>query len=214
MVSLLVTRPEHDPLTRHLSHWNKKVIEIAESKGHEVVDLNKEKANKKEFEGRVNKIDPSLVLLNGHGDNRSVCGHNNEVLVSVGVNSHLLENRITYAVACSSARVLGVEVCAKNNTTFIGYDEYFILNLDRNFLANPLQDRRAERFLESSNHVAISLLKGHTCQEALNNSKRISLRHIASLLTSATDPEAIEDAKDLFWNMSHQVCLGDAESKI
>ena len=156
MVSLLVTRPEHDPLTRHLSHWNKKVIEIAESKGHEVVDLNKEKANKKEFEGRVNKIDPSLVLLNGHGDNRSVCGHNNEVLVSVGVNSHLLENRITYAVACSSARVLGVEVCAKNNTTFIGYDEYFILNLDRNFLANPLQDRRAERIFESSNHLAIS----------------------------------------------------------
>ena len=214
MGRILVTRPEHDPLTRHLSHWNKKVIEIAKSKGHEVVDLHKEKANKKEFEGRIKKIGPFLVLLNGHGDNRSICGHNDEVLVSVGVNSNLLENRITYAVACSSAKVLGVEVCTKNNATFIGYDECFILNLDRNFLTNPLQDRRAEKFLKPSNHVAISLLKGHTCQEALNNSKRISLRHIASLLTSATDPEAIEDAKDLFWNMSHQVCLGDKDSKI
>ena len=47
MGRILVTRPEHDPLTRHLSHWNKKVIEIAKSKGHEVVDLHKEKANKK-----------------------------------------------------------------------------------------------------------------------------------------------------------------------
>lgn len=97
---------------------------------------------------------------------------------------------------------------------FIGYDEYFILNLDRNYITNPLQDKRAERFLEPSNHISISLLKGHTCQEASDNSKRVSRRHIASLLSSATDSEAIEDAKDLFWNMSHQVCLGNASAKI
>lgn len=186
----------------------------AEEKGNKVVDLHKEKANKKEFTGRINKINPSLVLLNGHGDSQSVCGHNNEVLVSAGDNSHLLENRVTYAVACSSAKLLGPEVCEKNNATFIGYDEYFILNLDRNFLTNPLQDKRAERFLEPSNHIGISLLKGHTCKEASDNSKRVFRRHIAALLSSATDPEAIEDAKDLFWNMSHQICLGDQNAKI
>ncbi|MDD5626440.1 MAG: hypothetical protein PHW01_00275 [Patescibacteria group bacterium] len=39
MAKILITRPEHDPLTRHLSHWNTKVIENAKKKGIDVIDL-------------------------------------------------------------------------------------------------------------------------------------------------------------------------------
>lgn len=214
MARILITRPEHDPLTRHLSHWNIKVIESARSKGNDVIDLRRNKANKNEFNGRINKIDPALVLLNGHGDNDTVCGHDNEILVKTGENEALLKRRITYAVACSSARVLGAAVCIDAKSSFIGYDEYFILNLDRKFITNPLQDKRAEKFLDPSNRVGISLVKGHTCKEASENSKRAFRRNIALLLTNTNDPDALDDAKDLYWNMNHQVCLGDGNAKL
>lgn len=213
MSNILITRPEHDPLTRCLSHWNTKVIANAISKGYNVIDLHKDHANRKAFEGRLKKVDPSLVLLNGHGDEVSVTGHDNEVLIKNGENETLLKNRITYAVACSAARKLG-ETCADENTTFIGYDEYFTLNLDNHFLANPLNDKRAQKFLEPSNKIADSLIKGHSCKEASENSKKEFRKNIILLLTNTKDPNSLDDAKDLFWNMSHQVCLGDQENKL
>ncbi len=214
MSRILITRPEHDPLTRHLSYWNSKVIELASKKGNIVTDLHKEKANKKEFEGRMKKINPDLVLLNGHGDDRSVTGHDNEVIVEEGQNSDLLKNKITYAVACSSARVLG-EACADNATTYIGYNEYFVLNLDRRFFSDPLRDEKAGRFLEPSNKVALSLIKGHTAKEASENSKKAFRENIISLLSKSNpDVDALDDAKNLYWNMTHQVCLGNGEVKL
>lgn len=76
MAKIIITRPEHDPLTRHLSYWNTKIIESAEKKGNDVIDLHGKKANRKELEGRIKKTDPLLVLLNGYGDDDCVCGHN------------------------------------------------------------------------------------------------------------------------------------------
>lgn len=211
MSKILITRPEHDPLTRYLSHWNGRVIESAKEKGSEVIDLHQKKATKKEFEGRMKKISPSLVLLNGHGNDECVTGHDNEVLVQVGENERLLKNKITYAVSCSSAKVLGA-ACADDHTTFIGYDENFILNLDRRHLKDPLFDNRAKNFLEPSNQVAISLLKGHTCKVASENSKRTFRERIIALLARMNDPDALDDAKDLFWNMNHQVCLREQDA--
>ncbi len=214
MSRILITRPEHDPLTRHLSSWNGKIIEHAKGRGHTVTDLHKEKANKKEFEGRMKKLNPDLVLLNGHGDDAYVMGHNNEVIVKEGENSRLLKDKITYAVACSSAKVLG-PACADNRTTFIGYNEYFVLNLDRRYFFNPLRDERAARFLEPSNKVALSLVKGHTAKEASEISKKAFREHIISLLTKGKpDVDEIDDAKSLYWNMTHQVCLGNEEAKL
>ncbi len=214
MPRILITRPEHDPLTRHLSHWSGKIIEAAESKGFIVTDLRKNKANKKEFEGRMKKINPDLVLLNGHGDDDCVTGHDNAVVVQEGENSDLLKDKITYAVACSSAKGLGVS-CADSKTTYIGYDEYFVLNLDRRFFADPLRDEKAKRFLEPSNQVAISLIKGHTAKEASDNSKNAFRKNIISLLSnSSNDVDALSDAKDLYWNMMHQVCLGKSDARI
>ena len=214
MAQILITRPEHDPLTRHLSYWNTKIIEIAKKKGFDVIDLHQRKANRKDFEGRIKKVNPALVLLNGHGDNFSVCGHDNEVLVKLGKNEKLLQNRITYAVSCSSAKRLGVKVCVKDKASFIGYKDYFILNIDRNFLTHPLKDKRAERFLTPSNKVGISLIKGHTCEEAAKNSQEAFRENIILLLANSSNPNDLDDAKDLFWDMNHQVCLGKRDARI
>jgi hypothetical protein len=212
MPKILITRPEHDPLTRHLSYWSELIINVARKKGFEVVDLHREKANQKEFAGRVKKLDPALVLLNGHGNEKQIAGHDNDVLVSEGNNDKLLKQRITYAVACESAKSLG-NACADNETTFIGYNEAFIINLDAHCLKNPLSDKRAEKFLEPSNRVAISLIKGHTCQEAHENSQQAFKNNIKSLLAGANDPDVLDDIKDLYWNMTHQVCLGNGQAR-
>jgi len=58
---ILITRPDHDITTRYLSRWANQVIELADRKGVEVLDLKRAKANKKEFEGRIKKKNPLFV---------------------------------------------------------------------------------------------------------------------------------------------------------
>src|SRR3989339_1424358 len=125
---ILITRPEHDFGTKYLSTWTKEITETAKKKGFDVIDLHREKAEQKEFEGRVNKTDPSLIMLNGHGNENIVTGHDNKTIVEKGKNEELLKKRITYTVSCDSAKNLG-ESCADDNTAYIGYEKSFILNL-------------------------------------------------------------------------------------
>lgn len=74
---------------------------------------------------------------------------------------------------------------------------------------HPLADKTAELFLEPSNQVAISLLKGRTVGEAQQNSKKSFLRNIQKLLTSESTPEDSSALRYLLWDMQHQVCLGN-----
>lgn len=214
MATILITRPEHDFLTRCVSRWSDRIINEAKKRLHHVIDLHKEKANKVEFESRIKKLVPALILLNGHGDETCVSGHDNQILVKDGENEYLLKKKITYAVACLSGKVLGV-ACADSITTYIGYDEPFILNLDRRYLARPLSDERARRFLEPSNLIALSLLKGHSAKEASENSKRLFRKNIVDLLKrGGNDVDVLDDVKDLYWNMTHQICLGNVDAKL
>jgi len=183
-------------------------------KGFDVIDLHREKAEQKEFEGRINKTNPSLIILNGHGNENSVTGHDNKVLIEKGKNEKLLKKRITYAISCDSAKNLG-QSCADNDTTYIGYEKSFIFNLDRKYLNRPLNDQRAKRFLDPSNQVSLSLLKGHSSKEASERSKEAFRREVGLLLTSLhSDPDSLADAKDLWWDMQYQVCLGAQDKKL
>jgi len=71
---LLITRPNHDITTNYLYYWSQKIIDEADKKGVKTVDLRGKRANKKEFTSIINKIRPRFVVLNGHGDNKSVTG--------------------------------------------------------------------------------------------------------------------------------------------
>ncbi len=205
----LITRPKHDPATRYLFYWSDVFIKFAKSKGVEVIELCKEKANRHEFEGRIEKLDPYLVVLNGHGSHDEVTGHDNKLIVKFGENDGLLRNRITYAVSCDSGKTLGIG-CVDSKTAYIGYDEKFIISCERMYLNDPLKDKRAARFLESSNQVVLSLLKGQTAGEASKRSKETFRHYILDLLTSSNkDPDSLDDVKSLYWDMMHQVCYGN-----
>lgn len=63
--NMLITRPDHDDETAYFHAWSSYIIKHADDKGFNVIDLEREKANKVEIEARLSKQNPELVILNG-----------------------------------------------------------------------------------------------------------------------------------------------------
>ena len=209
---LIITRPQHDITTRYLSSWAGEIIDFAKKKGVEICDLAREKANRTEFEGRVNKIKPEVIFLNGHGSDDCVTGHDNDVLVNTQENYQILSNSITYALSCNSGKELGPKVAESGTAAYIGYSDEFIFVCDSNYVTRPLRDPKAKPFMKASNQVMVSLIKGNNAQEASARSKHAFQRHYTSLLTSDADPDALQAAQCLWWDMRNQVCLSKARA--
>lgn len=211
---LIVTRPQHDITTRYLSSWAGEIINFAKKKGIEVCDLVREKANRAEFEGRVKKIKPEAIFLNGHGSDDCVTGHNNDEIVSAEKNYNILNDKITYALSCNSGKKLGPKVTEGGTATYIGYSDEFIFVGDSNYVHRPADDPKAKPFREASNQVMFSLLKGNNAKDASERSKNKFKDNYIRLSSSNADPDSLQAAQCLWWNMTHQVCLGDVNAKL
>ena len=211
---LLITRPEHDYVTRYLSAWSEKLFDLIESKGYSKIDLYRERANRKEVESVLSKKNPDLVIINGHGSDETVAGHNNNLLIKAGDNSSLLNNKITYAISCRSARVLGKEVAQNAETAYIGYQDDFILVYLEKYRTQPDEDKLAAIFLDPSNIVVATLLKGHSTKEAVSRAKQGFLRNIQKLLTSQTKIEDSSTLRYLVWNMQNLILQGDVNKSL
>ena len=208
MSTFLLTRPEHDTTTYYLSHWCKEVISLAESKNIKVLDLNKEKANKKEFESKINTFCPKLIVLNGHGNDDVVTGHKNEPLIKVNSNDILLKNKIVYAISCRSAKSLGIEAIRKGALSYTGYDDDFIFVYESNKISKPLTDNTAKLFLEPSQLFVKSLLKNNSVEESLERAKE----EMKNNLKKSFSEEEPSNSKYLWWNLKHMVSHGDPKS--
>lgn len=205
---LLVTRPNHDITTRYLFAWSRKIIELAQKKNIQVVDLKKEKANKDELESRISKMKPILIFFNGHGNSNYITGHGGEVLVKVNDNENILKSKIIYALSCRSAARLGSKSVKVGALTYLGYVGDFMFCYDIHKIAHPLYDKIAKLFLEPSNQICISLIKGNTSERSSNNSKKFFFRNMQTLLNSEASSESAQYAKFLWWDMRNLVCLG------
>jgi len=205
--NLLITRPNFDVTTRYLFVWAKKIIGLAEKKCGKIFDLNKQRANRKEFESVMRKHEPGLVFLNGHGDERTVAGQDNEALIRAGENEEILKAKIVYALSCSSGKILGPCSVKAGADAYIGYNEDFYFLYDNDKQTRPEQDKTAEIFLEPASQVMVSLLKNHSPQEAHANSKKSFARQTRKLLTSSSTSLESSAIKYLIWNMQHQVCV-------
>lgn len=213
-MSLLITRPFYENPTNYLYHWSEPVIHLAQKNGVVVYDLRGEKANKRELEGRLRKVHPRLVVFNGHGNKNAIFGQDNNPLIEKGVNETLLSGTIVYSRSCQSAKSLGKSSVQKGCRSFIGYKEDFILMFDASKITRPLQDKTAELFLEPSNKIITSLLKGHTASTSHLNGKLTFQKNIQKLLTSESKPDDSAAVRYLIWDMRQQVCLGDPDASI
>lgn len=214
MSRMLVTRPDFDRTTRYISGWAEKVIDFAKEKNVGVLDLHASRANRKVFESMLRKRRPSFVFLNGHGDSDMVGGQNNEPLVQTGLNEEVLAETVTYALSCCSAKDLGPSAVRRGKGAFIGYREEFIFLFTEAQRTRPDEDPLARNFFEPSNQVAVSLLKGHDARTAHANSKQAFVRNIRKLLSSETSAADSSAVRYLFWNLRHQVCLGNGDATI
>lgn len=211
--TFLITRPGHDLITNYLLHWSKQLIDLANSKGVKVIDLEHEKVNRKDFASRLKKTKPELVMLNGHGNKNVVTGYDNRSLLDAR-NAHVLDGAVTYARSCSSAHTLGGVAVQSGAKAYIGYTEPFTMGYDIDKIQHPLEDKVAALFLEPSNHVVISLLKGHTAGESTSRSKKLSMKRIQMLASSTASAEEKVYARYLWYNMQSQVCLGDQNATV
>lgn len=213
-IILLVTRPNYDYTTRYISTWAEKVIEWAKVRGHIILDLEEDRACRKDFESMIKKHSPSLLFLNGHGDDNMVTGQNNDIVLRVGQNETVLKNTITYALSCRSAKVLGAQSIAYGARAYIGYQEDFIFMYTNEKRTRPYEDRTADLFLEPSNQVVVSLLKGHTVHNAHLNARKAFFRNIQELLTSEASKEGSASVRYLLWDMQNLVYHGDGKATL
>jgi len=206
--SLLITRPEHEPAMRYLSRWSEKIIKEAKEKGVNVIDLYRNKANRKRVIGILEKRNPKLVVFNGHGSEFFVAGHNNEIILNNN-DRKAVNSKIIFARSCKSAKVLGATAIKRGAIAYLGYKEDFWLVYNILQISRPLEDKTAALFLEPSNYVPIALLKGHSTGEADNKSKNLFRKNIEKLITEGPSSDDYYAIRYLLWDMMHQVCLGN-----
>ncbi|MEK7611290.1 MAG: hypothetical protein AAB486_02840 [Patescibacteria group bacterium] len=211
---VLITRPRHDFTTNCLYYWSSIVIEKATKKGFTVLDLGEKKANKLDFDSYIKKNTPKLVFFNGHGNENTITGNDNEALVRTDKDEGLLSGKVIYARSCNAASIFG-ESCVKNGTiAFIGYKDKFSFASSSGKATRPLQDGLIKLFLEPSNLIPISLIKGNTVSKAYRKSQEGMLRNLRSMISSQSSLEQRSVAFLLWKNIQSQVLIGDDQAVV
>jgi len=215
MKKILITRPSHDITTAYLCEWSEKIIDFAKSKGMEVIDLPREKANRKDFLGKLKKFNPKIVFFNGHGSDSAICGHGmDEVLIKINKDEGLFGSKIIYSRSCDSGKKLGKFIVDKNpSSAFIGYENKFLFSFDPTRTANPLKDELAKPFLEPSNLIVSSLIKGNSAEDAHRRSQDAFQKKIDFFETQLT-LEAPHISFFLKWDKFFQKVHGNLNASI
>ena len=129
-------------------------------------------------------------------------------------NASLLTDKIIYARSCDAARVLG-KVCAdKYNATFIGYERSYVLGRNPYKAGRPMDDEVAKLFIEPSNLVPRSLIKGNTAKEAYKKSQKAMEKNFFFMLSSNATSNQRDAAAYLWANKRNQVIKGDVNAKV
>lgn len=190
------------------------VIVVAKKKKRLVLDLLGSKANKKLFWSYISSKSPSFIFINGHGNADSIAGQNDEILLTVTSQISTLKGVVFYVRSCNSAKKLGTYLVSNGVSCFIGYKREFVFFQNSSFTTRPLDDYIARIFLEPSNLIPTTLLKGHTTREAFERSQIAMRRNLQKLLSSKASFEDRLSAPYLWSNIQAQVLLGNTGATI
>lgn len=209
--SIPITRPNHELVTKYLCEWSEQIVLMAKNKGIDTHDLSGDKATRKNFEGYLKKHKPSFVFLNGHGNANIITGFNNEPILDA---QSAIPVSIIYARSCEAAASLGQKLVSLSIKSFVGYKRKFIFGYDPVKQFKPLNDTLAKLFLEPSNLVASTIIKGHTVSEAHSRSKSAMYKNFRRMLSSEATYEERFAARWLWSNINSQVILGDVNCRM
>lgn len=211
--TVLFTRPAHDDVTYYLYLYSKELVKFAKSKGFKSLNEEKKNANKIRITSLIQKEKPRFIMFNGHGGPKCICGHRDEILIEQGINHYLLKSKTVYSLSCSSALELGKKSVDDGTIAFIGYSNDFALGMDTNCQSSPYRDKRARLFLDPSNILVKSLLKGNTIEESVIRSKEQIKKNI-SLLRTDSSPDAITYAPYLYHNYISLTAHGNTSESL
>jgi hypothetical protein len=163
--------------------WSVPVIDLAEKKGFSIDDVGPI-VRKEEVESRIKKLSPDFIFLNGHGDNQTFYGCDDEPIIQMS-NADLLNNKIVFARTCCCAETLGKKAVEKHEcTAFVGYKyEFFNIRQTTSELV-PTRDEVSKPIWEISNVVPMSLIKGSPVNRAIESSHKKAFKEIAKLVFS------------------------------
>jgi len=104
----------------------------------------------------------------------------------------------------------------KNNKEgcFIGYKLPFVFFIDERWSAKPNNDNTARLFLEPSNSIPISLIKGNSAIESHDNSRRAIIKNMKKILRNEKEPGIDSLLAGLWNNFNGQVIYGNKEAKL
>jgi hypothetical protein len=211
--SLLVTRPNHDQTTNYLYYWSALVIKEATKRGIDVYDLSGRKATKSNFDSYLKSKKPRALFLNGHGNEKTITGHDFEPILESG-KKEPVEKTIIYARSCEAAFVLGRKLITDGAIAFIGYLRKFIFGYTPSKITKPLEDSLAKLFLEPSNLVVTVIIKGHVVEKAHERSKKAMFENFKKMISTTATYEEKYAARWLWGNINSQVLYGEKGATI
>jgi len=214
---LIITLPNFDDATSYLAYYSKEIlVEIIKRGNIKIKEIsNKQDLTMKYFSEVIRKLNYNFIIFNGHGEEDSIYGYKDEILIKVGFNEELLKERIVYARSCNAGMILGPKTMKNNKEgCFIGYTLPFVFFIDQKWSAKPNNDNTARIFLEPSNLLPISLIKGNSTGESNNRSKRAIIKNMKNILKNEKEPGADSLLAGLWNNYIGQVLIGNENAKI
>ena len=212
---LLVTRPKYDDATEYLSYYASLILKEADKLSIINKDFSGKEATNNNISKFIEKKNPKLVFVNGHGDSSSLEGDEGEIIFSIEINMHLLKNKLLYARACHAGLIFGKEMVKDNNGCFIGYKTPFTFWSDGRYSATPAKDKLASLFLMPSNEIISSLIKGNSAELSNEKSKKMMIENMKKILKmeEKNEPGAMGWLGALWNNYQGQVIHGNVEMR-
>ncbi|MEW5896460.1 MAG: hypothetical protein AB1668_02105 [Nanoarchaeota archaeon] len=167
----LITRPQYDKETSYMYSFSKPIMAIAkENRSIHVTELRESNACRKKVEMALTRTKPRLIFLNGHGDEKSVWGQQDEPILDKD-NAALTKNGIVYALACSSLAELGQIAVDEGADAYIGYEREFRWVIDLSRTSSPEKDKNAAPFRRVCFVLGKNLLSGTSAEESIKRTK-------------------------------------------
>jgi hypothetical protein len=161
----------------------------------------------------ISKKNPQFILFNGHGSDDLITGHEFEPIIRIE-DAPLIQNRIVFARACNTSKVLG-EICGKNGTgAYIGFNDKFRFWTSGNTSHSPLNDPYAQIIIDPTNVIAKSLLKGNSVMTAVLHGKEAYKKNIQLLEESDSKKELHFLLSALYWNLSKLCIHGNIDANL
>jgi hypothetical protein len=158
-----VVRPRFDPATEVSFGWCGELVDLLESNGVQVIDLQADDATREIVEASIQSEDPWLVVFYDHGDEHGLVEQGGKGYVIDKRNDDLLAGREIYTLACSWGRDGGVDAWRKGARAVWCYVREF------GFTSEAL-----EEFKMFANSGLRFRLEGRTWEECLRLAKELA----------------------------------------